>query len=242
MNIYIIRHGESEENSGVSSSGDAALTPRGREQARRTGRWLAGVYPQPTRIFVSPATRTLETARLIRDALAVSAVVDPDLCERGLLYDNDGLSGDEILSRFGSTAVTAGTELLPELELPAGFPKTHGWARGLEGETKPAFVARVDRVVSRYLGGYGDGNHGDRGDGAGVHDQDPRAPAIALVTHAHIGGFILGRLLDVPEHLLSKRRLRHMNCGVSRIEFTESYRQLHFANATWHLGDQVSAD
>lgn len=234
MNIYIIRHGESEENSGVSASGDAALTPRGREQARRTGRWLAGVDPQPTRILISPAVRTLQTAHLIRDALPVSAVVVPDLCEHGLLYDNDGLSGDEILSRFGSTAGTAGTELPPELELPADFPKTHGWARGLEGETKTAFVARVDRVLSRYVGdGYGDG--------AGIHDQDPGAPAIALVTHAHIGGFILGRLLDIPEHLLSKRRLRHMNCGVSRIEFTESYRQLHFANATWHLGDQISA-
>ncbi|TVQ26357.1 MAG: histidine phosphatase family protein [Spirochaetaceae bacterium] len=225
MNIYIIRHAESEENAGTSASNDAALTPRGREQARRTGHWLSNLELRPRSLFVSPALRTLETADLIRESLPVDATVDPDLCEHGLLYGDDGLSGAEIETRFGRDLETRGTEQRSGYRLPADFTQSHGWARDLAGETKSDFVERALRVIERYGEGF-----------------RPGSPPIALVTHAHFGGFLLGTMLDIPSSMLSRRRMRQLNCGVTRIEFTESYRIVHFSNATAHLGDLVVSE
>ncbi len=213
VNIYIIRHGESEENAGASTSDDTALTLRGREQARRTGHWLSNLELRPRSLFVSPALRTMETADLIRESLSGDATVDPDLCEHGLLYENEGLSGTEIENRFEA------------FNLPASFPRSHGWARNRDGESKSGFVERVMRVIERYDNGF-----------------PPGSPPIALVTHAHFGGYLLGTILDIPASLLSKRRIRQLNCGVTRVEFTDSYRIIHFMNATAHLGDAIALE
>lgn len=228
MDIFIIRHGESEENAGTSTSDDAALTPRGREQARRTGQWFAESELRPQCLFISPALRTLETAHFIRKTLPVAAVVDPDLCEKGLLYESPGLSGDEIRARFDSPegapggTEPGGTEQTQGLLLPEDFPRSTGWAGNTSDETKSEFVERAHRVLQRYVTEYA-----------------ARFSAIGLVTHAHFAGFLLGALLDIPTHLISKRRLRHLNCGVTRIMCTEAYRLIHFMNATSHLGDLV---
>ncbi|MFP4510815.1 MAG: histidine phosphatase family protein [Spirochaetaceae bacterium] len=186
----------------------------------RTGRWLSSLEFRPKRLSVSPALRTLETADLILKTLKVDAFVDPDLCEHGLLYGDDGLSGAEIEARFGEH--TGKRESRTAFHLPTDFPHSHGWALDLSGETKRDFLERATRVIRRYGEGY-----------------PPGSPAFALVTHAHFGGFVLGTMLDIPPAMLSKRRMRQVNCGVTRIEFTDSYRVVHFSNATAHLGDLV---
>ena len=65
MKLYLIRHGETENNVKGLFSGwfQAQLTEAGREQARRAGKRLQGISFD--RIYASDLDRTLETARLI---------------------------------------------------------------------------------------------------------------------------------------------------------------------------------
>ncbi len=80
--IHLVRHGESEANVAAifdSGSIDAPLTDRGREQARRVGRWARGLGL--TRIYTSPLRRARETADAVAALTLVPVVVEPLLAE-----------------------------------------------------------------------------------------------------------------------------------------------------------------
>ncbi len=62
MNLVLWRHAEAHE---LHEGGDdlkRGLTPRGEKQAKRMGQWLDRQLPDLTRIVVSPARRTEQTA------------------------------------------------------------------------------------------------------------------------------------------------------------------------------------
>jgi broad specificity phosphatase PhoE len=127
-----------------------------------------------------------------------------------MLYEAPGLSGDHLQS------------LAPRAELPPGFPRDRGWAEHLHGEDKQQLHERVERSVKRYV-------EGSRGDAQ-------KSPSVvAIVSHAHFGGFFLGRLFRIPVDQLSSNRLRLSNCGVSQVTVTDRYRQLEAGNHTAHL-------
>lgn len=71
VRFYFTRHGESTGNAQKQIQGhsDMDLTEKGREQADRTGRWLAG--KGITRIFASPLSRARETAERIADQIGL---------------------------------------------------------------------------------------------------------------------------------------------------------------------------
>lgn len=216
--LYVIRHGQSMENTGENSGGDTKLTPTGRKQAALTGQWLqTGTEnrPVPSAVFASPARRTVETARVIAEACGVPLMIDPDLCEFGMLYEAAGLTGTELKS------------LVPGVELPKGFPMDQGWAVHTEGEDKDELHERVERSLERYV-------YGTRWGAT----NEPSS--VAIVSHAHFGGFFLGRLFRIPAEQLSSNRLRLSNCGVSMVTITEKYRQLEMGNHTAHLNGVVT--
>ena len=85
MHIFLIRHGESVANTGenlVRRIPDhlVPLTERGREQARKTGEWLAeycrekGIDLSRARIWQSPFVRTRETAAEFNEALGITDI------------------------------------------------------------------------------------------------------------------------------------------------------------------------
>ena len=126
--LYIIRHGQSGENDGSDHGGDSALSETGTEQARRTGAWLASDpsrNPVPGMIYSSPARRAIETAREIADPYASPIAVEPDVCEYGMLYEDPGLGGTELLS------------LAPRAMLPADFPDERAGPRRIAVKTRP---------------------------------------------------------------------------------------------------------
>ncbi|HUP51254.1 MAG TPA: histidine phosphatase family protein [Longimicrobiales bacterium] len=79
--IYFVRHGESEWNAIHRFQGqwDSDLTPRGREQADRNGRLLAGLGIGA--LFVSPLDRARQTAEIINAYLDVPALYDGRIME-----------------------------------------------------------------------------------------------------------------------------------------------------------------
>lgn len=62
MEILLWRHAEAEMSEPDSKR---ALTARGHKQAQKIAQWLNQHLPEETRILVSPATRTIETAEAL---------------------------------------------------------------------------------------------------------------------------------------------------------------------------------
>lgn len=62
MNLILWRHAEAHDTAGSGNDLDRTLTARGEKQAKRMGQWLDRQLPDITRILVSPARRTEQTA------------------------------------------------------------------------------------------------------------------------------------------------------------------------------------
>lgn len=80
--IYMIRHGESINNVNhriTCKEWDGDLTEKGRDQARRAGRWLADKDIRV--IYTSPFHRAEQTAQLAGEAFGLTPEIDEDLHE-----------------------------------------------------------------------------------------------------------------------------------------------------------------
>lgn len=62
MDLILWRHAEAED--GIPDMA-RPLTKRGQQQAKATARWLLSNIPEQTRIIVSPALRTQQTAKAL---------------------------------------------------------------------------------------------------------------------------------------------------------------------------------
>jgi phosphohistidine phosphatase len=62
VDLVLWRHAEAQDAEDGSVDLTRALTPRGEKQAARMAAWLDRQLPEGTRIFVSPARRTEQTA------------------------------------------------------------------------------------------------------------------------------------------------------------------------------------
>jgi probable phosphoglycerate mutase len=122
--IFLIRHGETVGNaSRVVQRPESPLSPRGLAQAERMARRLAqaGI----ARILASDLARARGTAEALRRATGAPLLLDPLLHERS----------------FGDIRGTAYAELGFDMFAPDYAPPN--------GETWPAFHARVDRAWDR---------------------------------------------------------------------------------------------
>lgn len=75
MDLILWRHAEAEEGAAGLPDAKRRLTARGDKQAHDVAKWLKARLPKKTRILVSPATRTQQTAH----ALALPFEVEPKI-------------------------------------------------------------------------------------------------------------------------------------------------------------------
>ncbi len=103
-NIYIIRHGETDWNRERRFQGktDIRLNQLGREQASALSSKLPLLGVEA--IFSSPLSRAFETAQLATRELSLPIVKDERLMETNV-GEAEGLTHDEILSKFGESAI-----------------------------------------------------------------------------------------------------------------------------------------
>ncbi|GBU15049.1 histidine phosphatase family protein [Polaromonas sp.] len=89
MELIFWRHAQAHKLSpgGLTASADLArtLTPRGKKQADRMGRWLDRQLPGNTRIWVSPARRCEQTALALGRKFEMSEALAPDASYAQLL-------------------------------------------------------------------------------------------------------------------------------------------------------------
>lgn len=62
MDLILWRHADAIPGSESLADLDRPLSPKGLKQAKRMSEWLSRMLPDNTRVLVSPALRTLETA------------------------------------------------------------------------------------------------------------------------------------------------------------------------------------
>jgi len=65
MDLILWRHAEAEDADTNTPDNKRRLTPRGEKQARKMAAWLKDRLPAKTRILVSPAERTQQTAHAL---------------------------------------------------------------------------------------------------------------------------------------------------------------------------------
>lgn len=80
MTVIILRHGKAERDSASGRDEDRELRPRGRRQAQWIGERLAADdHLRPAAIISSPATRAIDTARIVAEVLGLPVEEDDRL-------------------------------------------------------------------------------------------------------------------------------------------------------------------
>lgn len=78
MDLILWRHAEAQEWVDGCNDMERALTPRGEKQAARMASWLDRQLPEGTRIFVSPASRCVQTVQALSRKYKVRAELGPE--------------------------------------------------------------------------------------------------------------------------------------------------------------------
>ncbi|MDO4295311.1 MAG: histidine phosphatase family protein [bacterium] len=99
MDIYIVRHGQTDWNLCGKMQGhtELPLNETGRQQARDMAEMLVG--KQITEVYCSNMQRAVETASIIAERLGVSAYMTEGLKEKGY-GEIEGLTMDEAKQRY----------------------------------------------------------------------------------------------------------------------------------------------
>jgi len=243
VKLYLVRHGQSTGNVGGTLMGqsDHLLTELGEEQARAAAARLAPFGPMP--VHASDLPRALATAQRILDAWPVRAApgglldaavrarphVIPDARLREIdLGDYEGRSWEEFEA---------------DEELAAAFAEDPYGTALPGGESLAHLEARVMAAVADILA-----VHGLRDDGGlstesvatadasasatGFHVAAP-GDAVCLVAHDGPIRAILNHYLGVPPEKWWSLSTTHG--GVSLLEFSASWVNVRFVNATSHL-------
>lgn len=85
MDLLLWRHAEAEDSYGNVSDRERKLTAKGKKQAQKMAAWLNARLPDDTRILVSPAVRTVQTARALGRTFELSESVGLDAVTSDLL-------------------------------------------------------------------------------------------------------------------------------------------------------------
>ena len=235
--LYLIRHGQSQNNAFAAESttktteetprtSDPSLTRAGYAQAKCVARYLAQEADKTDvrdgtpvgdghgidKLYTSPMLRALETTAPISDALGLAPEIWLDVHEEGGIWldhgDGRGPIGYPGMNR---TEIAAN---FPGFELPASITGAGWWNRPFE--TRENLVRRAARLaedVRRHVAG-----------------QESR---IAIVSHGTLISLLIQHLLlgqYVPEI-----RFSNHNTGISRIDFDGDSVMLRYLNRIDHL-------
>ncbi|HZD78936.1 MAG TPA: histidine phosphatase family protein [Actinomycetota bacterium] len=148
-NLFLIRHGRSDE-----SSDDLLETPRGlqwnpplhavgREQAELLARRLALTHPAPAAVYCSPLRRARETIAPYVERTGVEVLIEDDLMEAHI-GDWENKPFEEI--------VASDEEILHLVRTQRAI-----WHRAPGGETVAGFRSRVDAAIEGILRRHPDG-------------------------------------------------------------------------------------
>ena len=218
MQLYLIRHAESENNAKppYQRVEDPHLTAIGRLQAKHLGEWFQ-TLPIDT-LITSPVRRALQTTRSINAAKGQHTQVWADCFEEGGIYPGygpaatkggPGLSRADVLSNVGEAT---------SLQLDESIGDD-GWY-GRDRETADEAVVRAAAVVERLIDTFA--NTGQSV--AAIIHADFKRKLLAQMLNGRISTDALGPLL---------------NTGITKVGFDGKQWQLEWFNSVSHLPSRL---
>ncbi|QOJ23849.1 MAG: phosphohistidine phosphatase SixA [Gammaproteobacteria bacterium] len=145
MELILWRHAEAEDGFPDMAR---QLTERGRDQAKRMADWLKPKLPENTRIIVSPARRTQQTAMALDSDFATEDAIGPGASAHAVLAVAGwpDTRGAVVIVGHQPTLGEIASYLIPVI--PAGLRVKRGsvwWIRGKEkdGAVEPQLHAVI---------------------------------------------------------------------------------------------------
>lgn len=229
MQLYFIRHGQSQNNlrwkltgSPVGRSEDPDLTHSGHRQAEHVAQLISqtssrepdpGWDPQNaagfgiTHLYCSLMIRAVATGAKIAQNLQVPLIAWEDLHEEMGIYLRDEQT-DKLTGLPGKNR-TYFEGNYPDMVLPETLGETGWWNRAAEEPDQ--WIARAERVARGLLTRHGDTDH-----------------RVALVSHGGFYNRLLAVLLDLSDRLAYRFEIN--NCAITRIDFEDERPRLVYAN------------
>lgn len=227
MELYFVRHGQSENNvlwtrtrSSKGRTEDPELTAVGWEQARIVAGFLSRAEMSGpgddlqnvrgfgiTHLYCSPMVRAVATGSAIAQALDLPLVAWKDLHETGGIYLEDEESGERRGLPGKSRAFFR--QHYPRLSLPDTLGDGGWWDRPFEErDERPPRARRVlAELIRRHV---------------------PSDDRVAWVSHGGFYYHFMMALLDLPA--LDGVRFQLNNTGITRIGFRDEYTAVRYMN------------
>jgi 2,3-bisphosphoglycerate-dependent phosphoglycerate mutase len=241
MELYFIRHGQSENNANwgqkdVLDVPDPELTNLGRDQAATLAKFLGSRQKRDdsktwnsqnqhgfglTHIYTSLMLRAVGTATPIADSLGLPLVAWPDIHETGGIFARD--DGDEKNGLPGKTR-SYFIKHYPGLILPDWLDDNGWWNRPFESreERKP----RAERVWGKMLARHGD-----------TAERDEHR--VAIVSHGGFFMYLFTTALGVEMRRMEETHHEYWfqmnNCSITRLDVKNEQVLIAYTNRNHHL-------
>ncbi len=131
MQLYLVRHGQSQNNAGNSSVHDVPLTPLGHKQIHRAADTLKGHHFDA--LYCSPLERACQTALILHSELQIAPYVHPAFSEVGFCWGEPNATRDQLQSSY------------PPMILDPSITN-NGWAPA-DSETEEDAYGRARKVI-----------------------------------------------------------------------------------------------
>ena len=243
MQLYFIRHGQSENNASWAKHQspdaprvpDPRLTDIGHQQAKHVAEHLAqnqGAPPETkpfdrhnrsgfhiTHLYTSLMTRAVNTADYISQACNLPMHVWEEIHEWGGIYKKDAETDEKIGLPGPNRAFFE--EMFPRLVLPDTLGETGWWNRPYEPfEASPERAKRVALELIKRHGGTND--------------------RVAMVSHGGFGYALLKALTDFKSPNNGTGTAMNVwfsmnNTSISRVDFGPDYLAIAYLNHVNHL-------
>jgi len=218
MHLFLIRHGQSQNNANANLSSrvsDPALTEIGQRQAETLAEYIAAHHHLFgfTHLYASPMLRALQTAAPIARALNMPVQVWPDICEFGGVYlDAEGYPQGVAQPGLTRSAIL---EHFPFAQLPDSITDDGWWTMITSRESYSHALMRVVRVHEALC------------------ERIDRGERIALVSH----GMFIDALLKALLHKLPTRPeelyFMHGNAAITHVQL-EANADAHYTEMMFH--------
>ncbi|MCY4147325.1 MAG: histidine phosphatase family protein [Chloroflexi bacterium] len=222
MQIYLIRHAQSENNALTADTMhrrkvDPDLTELGYRQRERLADWLGGEASAGEidigQLYTSAMHRSLLTSQPLGETLGLQPEIWLDLHEKGGLFarQNGQVSG------FGGMTRTAISQAFPRVRLTESVTES-GWydaALGMEPEARSHYRAlKVAGELRRRAGAQS---------------------VVALVSHAGFLDVLIKALFDQLPSRAHTMRYYHNNTAITRVDIERGQTVMHYLNRVDHL-------
>jgi len=245
MELYFIRHGQSENNANWGrddylESSDPELTEIGRTQAHYLGQFLAKNQARDesvcwnsqnrhgfglTHLYTSLMVRAVDTGTSVSESTGLRLTAWPEIHEAGGIFSR--IPEDEMAGLPGKTRTYFELNF-PGLVLPDWLDENGWWNRPFED--KDARKPRAERVWKELLD-----RHGDRS-GQPEH-------RVAFVSHGGFFMYLLTAALNVEMRRIEEFKHEFWftmnNCGITHIGVKDGQVQVAYTNRTDFLPDEL---